>query len=340
MNAEQTPEVTAERIGRIGYLTLSKPKTLNALTLSMIRLLEQGLLHHEQDAAVEAIVIRSNNERAFCAGGDMKHIRKLSINGAYEEIESFFTEEYALNLHIANCKKPYIALLDGVTMGGGIGLSVHGSHRIVTERALLAMPETRIGLFPDVGGSYFLPRLPNRAGWWLAMTAAPVRGVEAVLAGLATHYLSSNSLSAMVEELENHPKLSVTSIFDLHATTVDAHEPNPAETDSCLFSETLAQRAKWFESDDVASIRQSLTNTIDADHNSRKDAQHLRDLLDSASPWSLSMIQSLFTKAAGQTLETCLTNERAAAITAAKHPDFIEGVRAVLVDKDRNPSWS
>ena len=163
---------------RIGYLTLDKPETLNALTESMIDELTEGLQRFESDDSVKAVVINSSSPRAFCAGGDMKRIRKLSLNNDKAAIDSFFEKEYALNLAIAECSKPFIAVIDGVAMGGGLGLSVHGSHRIVTERAVMAMPETRIGFFPDVGGSFFLPALVANAGRWLAMTAAPVRGYE------------------------------------------------------------------------------------------------------------------------------------------------------------------
>jgi len=149
---------------RIGYLTLDKPKTLNALTESMIDDLYTGLTLFESDDSVDAIVINSSSDRAFCAGGDMKRIRELAIAGDRPAIDAFFEKEYAFNLAISRCSKPYIALINGVAMGGGLGLSVHGSHRIVTEQTLMAMPETRIGFFPDVGGSYFLPRLPLNAG--------------------------------------------------------------------------------------------------------------------------------------------------------------------------------
>jgi len=194
-------QVKVSQQGALGELLLDNPSTLNALTLSDIQALHTGLHEHEANPDVKAIVIRSSSSKAFCAGGDMKHIRTQAMQGNVESIESFFREEYALNLAIARCSKPYIALMDGIAMGGGLGVSVHGSVRVVTERSLLAMPETRIGFFPDVGASYFLPRLHHGAGIWLGLTSMAVRGHEAVDVGLATHYVKSDQLNSLWEAL-------------------------------------------------------------------------------------------------------------------------------------------
>ena len=310
---------------RIGYLTLDKPATLNALTESMIDELTEGLQGFESDDSVEAVVINSSSSRAFCAGGDMKRIRELSLSNDKEAIDSFFEKEYALNLAIAECSKPFIAIIDGVAMGGGLGLSVHGSHRIVTERAVMAMPETRIGFFPDVGGSFFLPTLVANAGRWLAMTAAPVRSDETVLVGLGTHFITSTHLENLLLELENSDTVAVSTIIENMSETCS----NPE------FLELLEHRSRWFSHQSVGDIQAALQQA----QPSNEDAAYLLKLLNEASPYSITTTLNLFANTQGLALEECLKHEKTASMEAAFHPDFIEGVRAVLVDKDRNPRW-
>jgi len=318
-------DINTHQRRRIGYLTLDKPATLNALTESMIDELTEGLQRFEAEDSVEAVVINSSSSRAFCAGGDMKRIRELSLNNDKKAIDSFFEKEYALNLAIAECSKPFIAIIDGVAMGGGLGLSVHGSHRIVTERAVMAMPETRIGFFPDVGGSFFLPALVANAGRWLAMTAAPVRGDETVLVGLGTHFIDSTHLDNVLLELENSDTEAVSTIIENLSET----RSNPE------FLQLLEHRSSWFSHQSVGDIRAALRQA----QPTNEDAAFLLKLLDEASPYSIATTLDLFAKTQGLPLEDCLKHEKAASMEAAFHPDFIEGVRAVLVDKDRNPQW-
>lgn len=319
-------DINTRKRGRIGYLTLDKPESLNALTESMIDELTEGLNLFESEDTIEAVVINSSSARAFCAGGDMKRIRELALAEDKAAIDSFFEKEYALNLAIAECSKPFIAIIDGVAMGGGLGLSVHGSHRIVTERAVMAMPETRIGFFPDVGGSFFLPELVGNAGRWLALTAAPVRSDETVAIGLGTHFIDSAHIDTLLRELENSAAGPVNDIIDSKAKT--GHNPD--------FQQVLEQRSRWFSYQSVGEIRAALQQ---AQQNSSEDAAHLLALLDGASPYSITTTLDLFAQTQGLPLKECLKHEKAASMEAAFHPDFIEGVRAVLVDKDRNPCW-
>ncbi len=345
--------IRIEQTGAVGFLVLARPAVLNSLDGQMITALLEGLQQLEADARVKLIVIRSDSDRAFCAGGNMKRIRQLSLDKDYAHIDDFFTQEYALNLAIANCSKPYLALIDGVAMGGGLGLSVHGSYVIVTERALLAMPETRIGFFPDVGASHFLPPLPCNSGMWLALTAAPVKGIEAVHTKLATHYVPSDKLAGLVSALsagldyENKPGRSLpgnTSDQSMQQTDTQIIEqilnaasqtPNASE-----FLHTLQQRGEWFAGKDINLIRERLHKAA----GKSADAAHMLHLLDGASPYSISLIIRLFEQTQNAhgdraSLAQCLQYERQLSAEAVRHPDFIEGVRAVLVDKDHQANW-
>lgn len=327
--------IVIERLGNVGYLTLAQPASLNALTLDMVSGLHEGLNQHEQDSSVHLIVLRSASERAFCAGGDMKKIRQLALDSNFNAIKDFFTREYALNLAIAECSKPYISLIDGVAMGGGLGLSVHGDFRVVTDKAIMAMPESRIGFFPDVGGSYFLQKLPHDSGTWLALTAMAVRGQQCVATGLATHHVNSESLPALIDLLES---------VDLGDAQNDAAAANErvrqiletvckSDVDAD-FQAQLKQRAAWFESRDIDTIKSVLSNA-----GNNEDANALLSKLDSGSPHSYAITLALFEATSAMNLQQCLEAELNLALDACAHPDLAEGVRAVLVDKDHKPQW-
>jgi len=264
----------------------------------------------------------------------MKQIRELQLDGNIAAIEQFFTEEYALNLAIAQCKKPYISLVDGIAMGGGLGLSVHGSHLVATEKALMAMPESRIGFFPDVGASYFLHKLPQHSGTWLGLTAAPVRGSQTVLCGLATHFVQRNRLQALMQCLE---QIDVKALNSENASDKVSREiktlcESAVDTE---FDQQMAARSVWFEGFDAQQIQERLQHSAEKD----ADAKHLLELLNSGSPHSVSTTLSLLESSLNLPLADCLALEKALAVKSCAHPDFIEGVRAVLVDKDKNPNW-
>ena len=330
-----TASISVERLGPIGFLVLSQPATLNALTLYMVDALHAGLQDLEADSDIALIVIRSSSDRAFCAGGDMKRIRQYCIDENFDAVEHYFTHEYALNLAIANCSKPYLALIDGIAMGGGLGVSIHGRFRVVTEKAVLAMPETRIGFFPDVGASYFLPRLPSRCGYWLGLTSASVKGSQAVAVGLATHHVASEDADALLLTLqtalqEESARSNTEAVVERCLRQYAGASQNESDDN---FRKVIDTRAQWFADDDLDAIRQRLQTAA------TDDAIQLLTLLDSASPHSLQITCDLFRQAHGQDLATCLKLEYAAAQSACRHPDLVEGVRAVLIDKDRNPSW-
>jgi enoyl-CoA hydratase/carnithine racemase len=201
-NAAPTdPEILRRREGPLGVVTLNRPRALNALTTGMVESLHDVLTDFERDPQVAAVAIEGSGARAFCAGGDVKAVVQDAEAGRLQDAFRFFRSEYRTNLKIATLRKPYIAFIDGITMGGGAGVSVHGTFRIATERTLFAMPECAIGLIPDIGASYFLTRLPGGLGLYLGLTGARLAGADVLHAGLATHYVSSELLNELKREI-------------------------------------------------------------------------------------------------------------------------------------------
>ena len=284
----------------------------------MVRTLHHALDAWRGDPAVEAIVIEGMGGRAFCAGGDIRQVRDLALAGRHADVEHFFADEYALNSAIARYPKPYVALIDGVCMGGGMGLSIHGRARVVTDAAIMAMPETGIGFFPDVGASFFLPRLPGHHGMFLALTGAQVWGADAASLGLATHYVARDRIAVMAEEMAQ----------DGMAALARAALPLPAGA-----GRDHAEVVACFGADSVAAILERLTALESA------PAQDALRTLRSRSPTAVLWAFELMRLGAGRTLEQCLKLELALARHAVASPDFLEGVRAMVVDKDRNPRW-
>lgn len=316
--------IVVHRAGLAGFITLDRPEALNSLTHEMISDIHRAIRQHEADDKVDVVVLRSSNERAFCAGGDMKATRLLALDQRWETLHQFFAEEYALNLHIDQCAKPYVSLVNGIAMGGGLGLSVHGDVMIVSETARLAMPETAIGFFPDVGGTYFLSRLNFDAGLWLALTGMEVRGADAVTSGLATHYVEQAFWPELIDAFANEGRQAIN-------TTLTTVSTSPADND---FTETLKQRQSWFTANDHLT----LVSTLTAASTDNDDAARLLSRIASKSPYAMNLTRRLLAEAKKHDLARCLELELIAADEAVRHPDFIEGIRAVLVDKDK-PSW-
>ncbi len=318
------PTVLLRQEGAAGTLLLNRPRALNALDGDMIARLDAAIAQLRDDPAVRLVILEGAGGRAFCAGGDVRRIRELALAGDAAGIHAFFAGEYAVNAAIAAFPKPWISLIDGVCMGGGIGVSVHGSHRIVTEHALLAMPETAIALFPDVGTSFTLPRLPSATpgamGRFLALTGARLRGAEAVEAGLATHFVPRERLPALRSALlAGDP--SVVEDFAEPAPPGPLAAQRPA-IDRCFGATTLPaiQAALAAENTDWARNQAAI--------------------LAKMSPTSLAVTLELLHRGSTQDLATCLATELALTGPVTQHPDFAEGVRAVLVDKDNSPNWA
>ena len=314
------PSVLVERDGRVGRIRLNRPSVLNSLDLDMIRAVRGALETWRDQPSVHAVVIEGAGDRAFCAGGDVRAVRAARLRGDDEAVESFFAEEYALNLAIAEYPKPYVALIDGVCMGGGIGVSVHGSIRVATEAALLAMPETAIGMFPDIGASFLLPRLPGHLGMFLCLTGTRVRGADAVHAGFATHYVPRAAL----------PKLSAAIARDGVAVVAEHAAALPP------FSLAAHRDAidRCFGVDSVEAILRQL-QAEDSDW-SREILATLRQMSPASVLWSFELV----CRGARSTLAQALQTELALTRTVTRHPDYLEGVRAMVVDKDRKPRWS
>ncbi|ALG86597.1 enoyl-CoA hydratase/isomerase family protein [Gordonia phthalatica] len=311
--------IRTEIRGGVGEIILDRPRALNALDQTMIDDMQAVLEAWGDDDAIELVLVSSASDRAFCAGGDIRAIRDHAIAGETDEVHHYFASEYRLNQLIAEYPKPYVALVDGAAMGGGLGISVHGEIRIVTENALIAMPETAIGFFPDVGSTYFLPRLPQGVGMWLGLTGARIRGADAVAIGLATHFVPSEQLGDVAEAIRNGVPLR---------DVLGAHRIPPVS------DLPLRKIAEYFDDANVVAIVGGLRGAIgDA------WAEEMLDLLHSASPTSLFVTAALIKEGEVSSLAECLDRELSAAGRITAHPDFAEGVRAVLVDKDRDPSF-
>jgi enoyl-CoA hydratase len=318
--AQSRDGVIAYREGRAGRLVLDRPAALNALDLAMIRAIAAALARFGDDPAVHVVTIASASPRAFCAGGDIRAVRQHALAGEADAIEAFFSEEYALNRAIAEFPKPWIALIDGACLGGGIGLSVHGTARVATENALFAMPETAIALFPDIGASYVLPRLPGALGMFLALTGTRMKGGDAVHAGFATHYVPAESLPALSAALARDG----AAALGVHAKEVPAFTlaDHRAAIDHC------------FAADSLPGILDRLgTDASDW-------AQATLATLRRMSPSSLFWSHALLREGARRTLPECLAAELRLTRAVTRQPDFAEGVRAMVVDKDRTPRWS
>jgi enoyl-CoA hydratase/carnithine racemase len=304
--------------GRAGRIRLNRPKALNALDLPMVQLVRAALAACRDDPAVHAVLLDAP-ERGFCAGGDVRGLRALGQAGDTAAIAAFFAAEYAMNQEIADFPKPFVSLIDGVCMGGGIGISVHGSHRIATERAVFAMPETAIALFPDVGTSYILPRLPGALGMYIGLSGARMAGADAVHAGFATHYVESATL----------PALAAAIIADGIAVIPAFTTPLPA----CTFAPHRPLIDDIFSAPSILDIIQRLQASPNP------FAHDTLAQLRAHSPSSICWSFELLRRGAKQNLAACLRAEYALVQRVAVHPEFSEGVRAVLVDKDRQPKW-
>ncbi|KJF73055.1 enoyl-CoA hydratase/isomerase family protein [Agrobacterium arsenijevicii] len=321
---EAETQVIVERQGRAGIIRLNRPKAINSLTLPMVRGLFQALHHFEDDPGISCVVLTGEGDRGLCAGGDVRIIHDLGRAGDPQVLE-FWREEFPLNYRIARFGKPYVALMDGIVMGGGVGISAHGSHCIVTERTKLAMPETSIGYFPDVGGSWLLPKAPGECGTWLGLTGNAVTAADAIYAGFADHFVSSEHLADLVYDLSQAVDAEdVEAAITTYA--VDAGEgvlsANRQIIDATFRFDTVEEIFAALSARDEAFSRETL------------------EVLKKRSPTSLKLTLKLLRLGReSASLIECLEREFAAGTEILRGHDFYEGVRAALIDKDRNPRW-
>lgn len=320
-------DILFERRGAAGIVTLNRPKALNAVTHNMVHALSAQLAAWADDDAVTRVIIMANGERAFSAGGDIRALYDLGKAGRHAEALQFWADEYPLNAAIKNYRKPYIALIDGIAMGGGIGISVHGSHRVAFDRFSFAMPEVSIGFFPDVGATWFLPRMPGELGAYCALTGERFNAADGVAAGIATHRVPSARYGALVDGLTG--TVSVDAV--LSAFSEPAGE-----------GPITARRAaigRLFAGNSVEGILAALdteaaSGSIDAEWAGKTAA-----LMRTKSPLSLRLALAQVRFGVTADFATCMRTEFRIVSRIIHGHDFYEGVRAVIVDKDNRPVW-
>lgn len=316
--------------GQVGRLTLNRPKALHALNLEMCEIVLDALQRWAGDDTVAMVMVDHAEEtRGFCAGGD---IRMLAESGAGDasEARAFFAAEYRMNTAIKRFPKPYLALMDGVTMGGGVGLSVHGTHRVATERTLFAMPETGIGLFPDVGGGWFLPRLRGRLGTWLALTGARLKGLDVAAAKVATHFLPSEMLPHLKRQVLSADysggaaeMLGEILSQNTHSVPAGSFEPHLDAMGRCFGFDTAEEIVAALEAEDSDWAREQL------------------ETLATKSPETVKVaLRQLREGARMEDFEDNMAMEYRIGWRKVQSHDFQEGVRAVIIDKDNAPVWS
>ncbi|MFI6253035.1 enoyl-CoA hydratase/isomerase family protein [Streptomyces sp. NPDC051016] len=315
-------DVLLHTAGRAAHLTLNRPRAINALSHAMVLRIAEALTAWEHDPTVGTVVISGAGERGLCAGGDIRAVHDDARDGDGTASAAFWRDEYHLNARIARYPKPYVALMDGIVMGGGVGVSAHGSVRIATERSRIAMPETGIGFVPDVGGTHLLARAPGELGTHLALTGAPIGAADALLCGLADHHLPSGALPAFVADLADLP---VPEALARHVRQAPEGElaGHRAWIDACYSAGTVEE-----------IVRRLLAHGDPA-------AKETADTLLTRSPTALKVTLAALRRARELgSLERVLDQEyRVSCATLATH-DLVEGIRAQVVDKDRTPHWS
>jgi enoyl-CoA hydratase len=321
---DESVEVVCERQGEAGLITLNRPKALNALNLTMVREMRRALDAWESDPSVTRIVVQGAGEKAFCAGGDIRQLTEDLKAGRREEALAFWREEYQLNIRIKRYPKPYVSLIDGIVMGGGVGVSLHGSHRVAGERYLFAMPEVGIGFFPDVGATYALPRLPGNSGMYLALTGERVKRADAVMLGLATHSVASGSIATLREAL-----IAGEPVDEALARVAADPGPAPLEDQRAVID-------SCFSGGSVAEIFQRLDEAAGKGSEfAAKTAAGMR----TKSPTSMNLAFEQVRRGAALDFEEAMKVEFRIVSRIGEGHDFYEGVRAVLIDKDNQPRW-
>jgi enoyl-CoA hydratase len=314
------PEILLDVQGELGRIMLNRPKALNSLTLGMIRTMAETLRRWRDDERVRAILIEGAGERGLCAGGDIRALYESIKAGDWSFPATFWAEEYRLNAALSHYPKPVVGIMDGICMGGGIGITAHGSHRVVTERSKVGMPEVGIGFVPDVGGTYLLSRAPGELGTHLALTGEAVGGADAIHCGLADYYVPSERLGELADGL------AAGSMAALQRCAVAPQAP-------------LASERRWMDDAYSASTMEKVLQRLR--ERGEEKAQRAAENIATKSPVALKVtLRSLRSARAFTSLEQALDQEYRVSLACARFGDLAEGVRAALVDKDRDPKWS
>lgn len=317
-------EITLEVTGALARIELRRPKALNALTLDQIHAIHPQLAAWADDPRVKAVAITGEGHKAFCAGGDIRALYEAGQRRDAAYFASFYWDEYRLNRRIKTYPKPYVALEDGIVMGGGVGVSVHGSHRVATENTLFAMPETGIGMFPDVGGTWFLPRLPGEIGTYLALTGARLKAADCLYAGVCSHFVPAARMAELVEAL-----CGIADAKEVDTVlAVFSADPGPAP-----LAEHRATIDRCFAHDRIEDILAALK--ADGGAFAAETAKTILGKSPLATKVTLRQMR------VGKTLDFdgCMRTEYRLSQRFMAGPDFFEGVRAVIIDKDQAPKW-
>jgi len=317
----KTDDIHIRTIGKAGRITLTRPQALNAMTYEMCMSIGRSLDEWEKDDAVSIIIIDAEGSKSFCAGGDIADLYKTGMAGDFAYGQKFWADEYRINAKIKNYPKPYIAIMDGIVMGGGVGISAHGSHRIVTENTLFAMPECGIGLVPDVGGNFFLSRAKGAIGEYLGATGARLKASDCIYAGIADYYVPDEDLETLTIKLETTGDLSIINQFSrecvpgnlaLNQKTIDTHF---AKTDAKAIITSLEADGDDWELNAAKLMRRNCPLSVACGVEIVRAARN------------------------SQTIEDILKLEYRFTHRSMEHGDFLEGIRAQIIDKDRKPNW-
>lgn len=325
-----TPEVAFDELtgrnGSIGLVVLKRTSVLNALSLAMLNAMSQQLMEWESAAHIKAVIIRSADTRAFSAGGDIRYVyeRRLSDDAT---LLDYFRIEYQLDYRIHNYRKPFIALLDGITMGGGAGLSIHGSHRVATHRLVLAMPETGIGFYPDVGMTYVLSRLPHCIGHYIGLTGTRLSRADCLALGLVTHAVNAEVFPELIYALSD------ASLDE------DADETVSAIIDRFVEKDGVSPLWDHREEINTAFSKESIEDILHVLDRGSSWAQEVATIMRQKSPLSLKVTHEALRKAASMDFENCMEMEFALSVHFLEGDDFFEGIRAVVIDRDKSPKW-
>lgn len=314
---------------QIGYITLNRVAAFNALNLEMVRQLQQQLDAWLNDDQVRAVLLQANGDKAFCAGGDIRDMYNNQLAGN-DLNEAFFSEEYALDQLIHAYPKPFLALVDGLVLGGGMGLMQGAAQRIVTEKAELGMPEVRIGYYPDVGSSYFLSRMPNASGVYMGVTGNSINAADALQLGLADWYIARNDIAEFRKKLDqldlsNSAEASIQQLLGEFASK---------QISGTELAKRQALTQQHFDQPSLPDIYRSLASEADCSW-----CQATLETLNSRSPFSMATTLELLRRGKQLSLTECFNLERHLGQQWFSNPDFVEGIRALIIDKDNNPQW-